>query len=268
MEVYGLHDFDGLTEDELSFKRGDKLKVLSYFHEDDWSKVIDQTGKIGLVPRWAIKMDVKDSWLFPCISRTNAVIYLKDKKAEIGSFVVRCSQTKDGYAISIKMSKDQIGHMYIDVDNKTGYVHLWKIKFNSLRALVNYYKTNEVYQDIRLIQPILPRLARSLYNFEAQSEWELSMKANNIISILTYVNRNWYLAVDRSQNRVGIVPRNYIELCMPENCNLLNPLKSPGFSQLAKRRIYRRDSTGLNNTNKKTKTDLITFDDDFCESKF
>lgn len=268
MEVFSTCSFQGInTDSELSFAPGERFRVLSYYYEDDWSRVLNSKEQIGLVPRCALRLDTKDEkWLFPSISRTNAEIYLKDKKSPVGSFVIRCSQTKDGFAVSIKLSNDLVGHMYISVDTGTGFVKLWKLKFKSLRALVEYYKRNEIYNDIRLIEPNLPRLARSLYDFDAQGEWELSMKENSIISILTYVNRNWYLAVDRRRNHVGIVPRNYIELCEAAS---LPTLKSPGQSQLAKRRIYRRDSTGLNSTDtvKKTKTDLISFQADFvCQS--
>lgn len=266
MEVFATCSFAGIASaQELSFEPGEKLRVLNYYYEHDWSRVLNSREEIGLVPRCALRLNQKDvKWLFPSISRTNAELYLKDKKSPIGSFVIRCSQTKDGFALSIKLSDDLIGHMYIDVDDRTGFVKLWKLRFKSLRALVEYYKCNVIYNDIRLSEPNVPRRARSLYNFDAKGEWELSMKENSFIYILTYVNRNWYLALDERQSHVGIVPRNYIELCLPEKA-----LKSPGQSQLAKRRIFRRDSTGLNTTVKKTKTELnlISFEsNNFTES--
>jgi hypothetical protein len=263
MEVFSTCSFDGINgSEELSFSPGEKFRVLSYYYESDWSRVLNQNDQIGLVPRCALRLDAKDDkWLFPSISRTNAEIYLKDKKSPIGSFVIRCSQTKDGFALSIKLEEDLVGHMYISVSSSSGCVKLWKLKFKSIRSLVDYYKRNPIYNDIRLSEPSVPRMARSLYDFDAQGEWELSMKQNNMISILTYVNRNWYLAVDRRRNHVGIVPRNYIEICAATPT--LPSLKSPGQSQLAKRRIDRRDSTGLNSDTKKTKTDLISFEPAF-----
>jgi len=259
MEVFSNCSFDGINgTQELSFSAAEKFRVLNYYFEADWCKVLNSNNKIGVVPRCALKLDVRDEkWLFPSISRTNAEIYLKDKKCPIGSFVIRCSQTKDGFALSIKLDENLVGHMYIQVSSSSGFVKLWKLKFQSIRSLVEYYKRNPIYNDIRLSEPSVPRMARSLYDFDAQGEWELSMKQNNMISILTYINRNWYLAVDRRRNHVGIVPRNYIEICAAPT---LPSLKAPTQSQLAKRRIFRRDSTGLNSENKKTKTDLINFD--------
>lgn len=275
MEAFSTCVFEGeLACDELSCVPGEKFKVISYYYEDDWSKVLNSQGHVGLIPRCALTLNKKDvKWLFPSISRTNAELYLKDKKSPIGSFVVRCSQTKDGFALSIKLSDDLIGHMYVNVDQRTGFVKLWQLRFKSLRQMVHYYKHNAIYNEIRLAEPNVPRRARSLYDFDAKGEWELSMKENNFISILTYVNRNWYLAVDDRQSQVGIVPRNYIELCLPEAAYAALPtLKSPGQSQLAKRRaVFRRDSTGLGGATPDKKTriidesmpDLISFVDDF-----
>lgn len=47
--VEGLYDFVGQETDELSFRKGDKIKVLDDRHNDWWKGEL--AGRIGLFPR-------------------------------------------------------------------------------------------------------------------------------------------------------------------------------------------------------------------------
>ncbi|XP_025077831.1 tyrosine-protein kinase Yes-like [Pomacea canaliculata] len=49
--VLAMYDFDGINNDDLSFKKGDRLKLESNNQEGDWWIAVNQrTGKKGYIP--------------------------------------------------------------------------------------------------------------------------------------------------------------------------------------------------------------------------
>ncbi|XP_061568259.1 GRB2-related adapter protein 2a [Cololabis saira] len=137
MEARGKFDFTATADDELSFRKGDILKILS--HEEDWCKA-EMNGHDGYVPKNYIEMQTQ-GWFQENASRSAAEDLLRYK--DVGHFVIRGSQSSPGeYSISVKHDSD-VQHFKVMRDNK-GQYFLWSEKFSSLNKLVEFYKTSSI----------------------------------------------------------------------------------------------------------------------------
>ncbi|KAM9324509.1 GRB2-related adapter protein 2 [Gastrophryne carolinensis] len=137
MEALALYDFTASGEDEMSFRKGDVLKILGT--EDDWYKA-ELRSMEGYVPQNYLEMHVP-RWFCEDLSRTEAENVLLKKP--LGSFIIRASQTSKGeFSISVRHEED-VQHFKVMRD-KLGNYSLWAEKFKSINKLVDYYKTTSV----------------------------------------------------------------------------------------------------------------------------
>ncbi|KAF3699786.1 GRB2-related adaptor protein 2 Adapter protein GRID GADS protein GRB-2-like protein [Channa argus] len=137
MEARGKYDFTATADDELSFRKGDILKIIS--PQDDWYKA-EMNGQEGFVPQNYIEMQTP-KWFQENTSRNAAEEYLRQKG--VGEFVIRGSQTSPGdFSISVKHEND-VQHFRVMRDNK-GQYFLWSEKFISLNKLVDFYKSTSI----------------------------------------------------------------------------------------------------------------------------
>ncbi|MBN3323451.1 GRAP2 protein, partial [Atractosteus spatula] len=137
MEATGKFDFNATAEDELSFRKGDILKILAT--QDDWFKA-ELHGHEGFVPRNYIERRVP-SWYQEDARRLSAEETLMSR--EVGTFLIRGSQSSPGdFSISVRHETD-VQHFKVMKDGKGSYF-LWSEKFPSLNKLVEYYKTNSI----------------------------------------------------------------------------------------------------------------------------
>lgn len=137
MEARGKYDFNATADDELSFKKGDILKILS--PQDEWFKA-EMNGQEGFVPQNYIEVQTP-KWFQENASRNNAEELLKNK--DVGDFVIRGCQSSPGdFSISVRHESD-VQHFKVMRDNK-GQYFLWSEKFTSLNKLVEFYKTTTI----------------------------------------------------------------------------------------------------------------------------
>ncbi|XP_028671067.1 GRB2-related adapter protein 2a [Erpetoichthys calabaricus] len=137
MEAVGKYDFTATAEDELTFRKGDILKILG--NQDDWFKA-ELHGHEGYVPRNYIEQRTP-SWFHETITRQAAEEMLIKK--ELGSFLIRGSQSSPGeFSISVRHDLD-VQHFKVMKDGKGNYF-LWTEKFPSLNKLVDFYKTSSI----------------------------------------------------------------------------------------------------------------------------
>lgn len=137
MEARGKYDFAATADDELSFKKGDILKIIN--HEDDWCKA-EMNGQEGYIPKNYIDLQTPD-WFKEDASRSQAEELLRHKM--VGDFVIRGCQSSPGdFSISVKHEND-VQHFKVMRDNK-GQYFLWSEKFTSLNKLVEFYKTSSI----------------------------------------------------------------------------------------------------------------------------
>ncbi|XP_075792524.1 GRB2-related adapter protein 2 isoform X2 [Pelodiscus sinensis] len=137
MEATAKFDFNASGEDELSFRTGDVLKILS--SQEEWYRA-ELRSHEGYVPKNFINIHIP-IWFNEGISRHEAENLLMSK--EIGSFIIRASQNSPGdFSISVR-HEDDVQHFRVMRDTKGNY-YLWTEKFQSLNKLVEYYKTSSI----------------------------------------------------------------------------------------------------------------------------
>ncbi|XP_068434974.1 GRB2-related adapter protein 2a [Clinocottus analis] len=137
MEARGKYDFTATGDDELSFRKGDVLKILS--PQDDWYEA-EMNGQKGFIPQNYIEMQTP-RWFQENSSRSAAEEVLRHKS--LGDFVIRGCQSSPGdFSISVKHESD-VQHFKVMKDNK-GQYFLWSEKFTSLNRLVEFYKSTSI----------------------------------------------------------------------------------------------------------------------------
>ncbi|XP_051245336.1 GRB2-related adapter protein 2a isoform X1 [Dicentrarchus labrax] len=161
MEARGKYDFNATADDELSFRKGDILKIIS--SQDDWYKA-EMNGLEGFVPQNYIDMQ-SPRWFQENASRNNAEELLRHQS--VGDFVIRGCQSSPGdFSISVKHEID-VQHFKVMKDNK-GQYFLWSEKFTSLNKLVEFYKntsiskTREIYLNDGSSDSRSPSVAQSV----------------------------------------------------------------------------------------------------------
>ncbi|XP_017557622.1 GRB2-related adapter protein 2b isoform X2 [Pygocentrus nattereri] len=137
MEAIGKFDFTATAPDELSFKKGETIKILGT--KDDWYRA-EKCGTLGFVPKNYIRLNVP-SWYQEDVSRQEAETILMSQP--IGAFMIRDSQSSPGdLSISVRHEFD-VQHFKVMRDPK-GQYFLWNEKFTSLNKLVDYYTLNSI----------------------------------------------------------------------------------------------------------------------------
>uniref|UniRef100_A0A8C1BE57 Osteoclast-stimulating factor 1 n=1 Tax=Cyprinus carpio carpio TaxID=630221 RepID=A0A8C1BE57_CYPCA len=137
MEARGKYDFNATAEDELSFRKGDILKILG--SQDEWFKA-ELHGHEGFIPKNYVDMQML-SWYKENASRGSAEEILMSR--EVGAFLIRGSQSSPGdFSISVRHDCD-VQHFKVMKD-KSGQYYLWTEKFTSLNKLVEFYKTTSI----------------------------------------------------------------------------------------------------------------------------
>lgn len=137
MEAKAQYDFSATVEDELTFRKGDIIKILD--SKDGWYNA-ELHGKEGYVPENYIDVQMP-RWFQSNASRGIAEQTLMTKG--VGSFVIRNSQSSPGdFSISVKHEYD-VQHFKVMKDGK-GHYFLWSDKFSSINELVEFYKSTSI----------------------------------------------------------------------------------------------------------------------------
>ncbi|KAG8436342.1 hypothetical protein GDO86_007442 [Hymenochirus boettgeri] len=132
-----MYEFNASGEDELSFKKGDVVKILGY--DENWYKA-ELHGCEGYVPKNYIQVHFP-RWYCENISRGEAESILIGRY--LGAFIIRASQTSKGeFSISVRHEED-VQHFKVMRDNRGNYF-LWTEKFKSINKLVEYYKSASI----------------------------------------------------------------------------------------------------------------------------
>ncbi|XP_074647926.1 growth factor receptor-bound protein 2-like [Tubulanus polymorphus] len=230
MEAVALHEFNATASDEMSFKKGKVLKILTTEEEQDWFKA-ELDGAEGFVPRNYIKMK-SHPWYICKIIRAESERILMEKKYDHetrvgcdkyvhldGAFLVRPSETSPGdFSLSVKYG-DNVQHFKVLRDG-SGKYFLWMVKFRSLNELVDYHRTSSVSRT----QPIFLRdmtMVVAIYDFERPEEEELCFKKDDIIVVLEQCDQNWWKGKLFDTQEIGLFPVSYVRVCTerPESLN-------------------------------------------------
>ncbi|XP_005936885.1 GRB2-related adapter protein 2b [Haplochromis burtoni] len=237
MEATAKFDFEAKAEDDLSFKRGDCLKILQT--SGNWYRA-EHNGAMGFVPKNYIDIHIP-SWYQENTSRTDAQEILMSQP--VGAFLIRSSRkpAPGDFSISVRHPAD-VQHFRVMRDSR-GQYYLWSEKFPSLNQLVEYYKKKSISKQSLLLlketqkeergdsnkllppHPIFPRSdrapspaprqrktshttqVRALYDFKAEEADELEFSAGDIIEVLEVSDQTWWKGQLRGKK--GLFPSNY-----------------------------------------------------------
>uniref|UniRef100_UPI003AABD53E growth factor receptor-bound protein 2-like n=1 Tax=Centroberyx gerrardi TaxID=166262 RepID=UPI003AABD53E len=207
MEATAKYDFDATAGDELSFRKGDHLKILGT--SDDWYKA-ELNGNEGFVPKNYININLP-SWYQEAASRGDAEEKLMAQPA--GAFLIRGSQTgaPGEFSISVRHGAD-VQHFKVLRDSR-GQYYLWAEKFPSLNQLVEYYKGNSISKQSQIFlhdvqhAPSSTLRVRALYSFHAEEKDELAFSAGDVIEVLEHSDPSWWKG--RLRSKTGLFPSNY-----------------------------------------------------------
>uniref|UniRef100_A0A7I4Z6R7 Growth factor receptor bound protein 2 n=1 Tax=Haemonchus contortus TaxID=6289 RepID=A0A7I4Z6R7_HAECO len=208
MEATAEHDFNANADDELSFRRGQILKILNKDEDPHWFKA-ELDGVEGFVPSNYIRMH-DSPWYLGKISRLDAEMLLKKQGTRDGNFLVRqCESSPGDFSISVKF-EDTIQHFKVLRDN-SGKYFLWSVKFKSLNELVRYHRTASVSRTHTILLQDLDletKFVQALFDFNPQEEGELPFKRGEIITLINKDDMNWWEG--SLNNKRGVFPANYV----------------------------------------------------------
>ncbi|KAL5019052.1 hypothetical protein ScPMuIL_004774 [Solemya velum] len=218
MEAIARHTFEASAHDELSFKTGTVVKVLSKDDDANWYKA-EIDGKEGFVPNNYIEMK-PHSWYGGKLGRADGEKRLLDRDARgsliqpEGAFLVRnCESAPGEFAISVKVG-DGVQHFKILRDG-AGKYFLWVVKFNSINELVEYHRMSSVNRGQNIVLKDMvtvnqkPR-AMALYDFDPQTSEEVGFRKGDSITVLEEVDQNWWKG--EVNGNTGLFPAAYSRL--------------------------------------------------------
>ncbi|XP_052760221.1 growth factor receptor-bound protein 2-like isoform X2 [Mya arenaria] len=146
MEATAKHEFNATADDELSFAKGDVLKILSREDDQNWYKA-EFNGREGYIPNNYIDLKPHE-WFKGNIKRQDAESFLLEKSGgkfahPDGAFLVRGCESQPGeFSLSVKF-QDGVQHFKILRDG-AGKYFLWVVKFNSINELIEYHRRASV----------------------------------------------------------------------------------------------------------------------------
>ncbi|XP_037620905.1 GRB2-related adapter protein 2b isoform X2 [Sebastes umbrosus] len=234
MEATAKFDYKAEAGDDLSFGKGEQLKILQT--SGNWYKA-ELNGCEGFVPKNFITIHLP-SWYEEDSSRSDAQEKLLQQPT--GAFIIRGSQNsaQGRFAISVRQEAD-VQHFKVLRDSR-GQYYLWSEKFPSLNQMVEYYKNNSISKHSQVFlqemkqQPVgdlltgpnrrgpLPapplssspptpeprtRQVRALYCFNAEETDELQFNAGDVITVLENSDEAWWRG--QLRGKTGLFPSNF-----------------------------------------------------------
>uniref|UniRef100_A0A3P9HVQ8 Tyrosine-protein kinase n=1 Tax=Oryzias latipes TaxID=8090 RepID=A0A3P9HVQ8_ORYLA len=142
-----LYDYEARTEDDLSFKKGDKLQILNSTEGDWWDARSLTTGCSGYIPsNYVAPVDSvqAEDWYFGKLGRKDAERQLLSAGNARGAYLIRESETTTGaFSLSIRdwdsVKGDHVKHYKIRKLDSGGYYITTRAQFDKLQQLVQHY---------------------------------------------------------------------------------------------------------------------------------
>lgn len=172
-----LYDYDARTQEDLTFRKGQKLKIINNSDGDWWQAQLLGTNQIGYIPSnyvaKASSIQAED-WFHGRIRRQIAEKLLMACPLT-GTFLVRESESKEGdYSLSVKEG-DIVKHYRIRTLDDGGYYITRRVPFRTLAELVEHYKYDSDGLCVLLTEPCrnseLPQTADLSHN--TKDQWEI-----------------------------------------------------------------------------------------------
>lgn len=137
-----LYDYDARTAEDLSFAKGDKLKIVNNSDGDWWQAEHMVTRKVGYIPSNYVapcQSINAEEWYHGKITRAKAErIILQDGRA--GAFLIRESETRPGdFSMSVRDGND-VKHYRIRKLDDGGFYIARRVSFRDIAEMVHHYQ--------------------------------------------------------------------------------------------------------------------------------
>uniref|UniRef100_A0A8C9VZ37 Tyrosine-protein kinase n=1 Tax=Scleropages formosus TaxID=113540 RepID=A0A8C9VZ37_SCLFO len=142
-----LYDYEARTEDDLSFRKGEKFQILNSTEGDWWEARSLTTCGTGYIPsNYVAPVDSiqAEDWYFGKLGRKDAERQLLSNGNPRGTFLIRESETTKGaFSLSIRdwddIKGDHVKHYKIRKLDSGGYYITTRAQFETLQQLVRHY---------------------------------------------------------------------------------------------------------------------------------
>ncbi|GLH07868.1 Tyrosine-protein kinase Src64B [Gryllus bimaculatus] len=171
-----LYDFQAGGENQLSLKKGEQVRILSYNKSGEWCEAHSDAGAVGWVPSnyvTPVNSLEKHSWYHGPISR-NAAEYLLSSGIN-GSFLVRESESSPGQrSISLRY-EGRVYHYRINEDSEGKVYVTTESKFNTLAELVHHHSMHSDGLITQLLYPAPKHNKPTVFALSPEpDEWEIN----------------------------------------------------------------------------------------------
>ncbi|XP_076462220.1 tyrosine protein-kinase src-1-like [Babylonia areolata] len=163
--VKALFDFHATSQHDLSFKKGDRMKVALGTIKENWMLAKHMaTGVRGYIPGNFVRLDNNslqaEEWWFEG-DRAQAEVVLMLPGNPEGTFLVRHRKDKQNYALSVRQELPNLNTPTVDhfkIENNEGFFSIQRNRrFPDISSLVQYYLLNDEAANFKLTSPY-PRL--------------------------------------------------------------------------------------------------------------
>ncbi|XP_029110307.1 GRB2 related adaptor protein a isoform X2 [Scleropages formosus] len=209
MEALALYTFQATESDELSFQKGDVLKILNMEDDPNWFTA-ELMGRKGYVPKNYINVR-PHPWFAGRISRSVAEERLRTQLR--GSFLVRESESAPGeFSISVSYG-DHVQHFKV-LRGGGGQYFVWEEVFSSINQLVEFYKINSIAKEKAVYLRDgehsfgKPRHAHALHDFNDPHVSHFHFLRGDVIDLLDCSDSQRWKG--RCHGRVGYFPPEYV----------------------------------------------------------
>ncbi|KAF5908958.1 tyrosine-protein kinase Lyn-like isoform X1, partial [Clarias magur] len=169
--VVSLYAYEAIHQDDLGFKKGEKMKVLEE-HGEWWKAKSLSTKKEGFIPsNYVAQVDTMETeeWFFKDITRKDAERQLLAPANKPGSYLIRESETSKGsYSLSIRdvgpQGSDVVKHYKIRSLDNGGYYISPKITFTDITKMIHHYHKQS--------DGLCRKLERACEKPKAQKPWD------------------------------------------------------------------------------------------------
>ena len=159
-----LYDFQAGGENQLSLRKTEQVRILSYNKSGEWCEAHNAQGAVGWVPSnyvTAVNSLEKHSWYHGPISR-NAAEYLLSSGIN-GSFLVRESESSPGQrSISLRY-EGRVYHYRIQQGDDSAYFVTAESRFRTLAELVHHHSMHADGLITQLLYPAPKRDKPALF---------------------------------------------------------------------------------------------------------
>lgn len=170
-----LYDFQSGGENQLSLKKGEQVKVVSYNRTGEWCEAQGRSGQVGWVPSnyvTPVNSLEKHSWYHGPISR-NAAEYLLSSGIN-GSFLVRESESSPGQRSISLRCEGRVYHYRISEDSEGKVYVTSEWRFNTLAELVHHHSLHADGLTTQLLYPAPKRNKPAVFALSPEpDEWEI-----------------------------------------------------------------------------------------------